>query len=194
MNHQNKDTLYLYFKKNIDGEVAKVVEALEKDIEALKYEAKISIEQELKEEHAHLIDVTTTELSREYRFKMADLQREQDLLVMKKRRELLDELFTRLEQSLIQFRQSDDYLTWLTKKLSIAHQENWVRVQMDAADEVGMQMLKHSVEKVFGLIGGFIAYTKDGKNVIDESLKNRIDESKKWFYDHAQWFSDGEDK
>lgn len=194
MNHQNKDTLYLYFKKNIDGEVAKVVEALEKDVEALKYEAKISIEQELKEEHAHLIDVTTAELSREYRFKLADLQREQDLLVMKKRRELLDELFTRLEQALIQFRQSDDYQPWLAKKLKDAHQENWVRVQMDAADEVGIQMVKQPVEKVYGLIGGFIAYTKDGKNVIDESLKNRIDESKKWFYDHAQWFSDGEDK
>jgi len=48
MNYQNRDDLYLYFKKIIDGEVEKLADQLQKDGDALKYEAQVSIEEELK--------------------------------------------------------------------------------------------------------------------------------------------------
>ena len=62
-------------------------------------------------------------------------------------------------------------------------------------DAIASTLLKGDHLKLTdGLIGGFIAYTKDGKNIIDQSLKNRIRDAKEWFYDNAKWFSDVEAK
>ncbi len=193
MNYQNRDDLYLYFKKIIDGEVAKLAEQLQQDVDALKYEAQVSIEQELKEEKESHLDVARQEMEREYHFKLAKLQREKDLEVMRERRELLNQLFARLEGELIKFKESKDYQKWLSKKIKSYQLDGCNLIEVDAGDDVIKSLIKTpNVKTIEGLIGGFIAYTNDGKNVIDESFKKRMSEAKIWFYDHAEWFSDGE--
>ncbi|MGE4341981.1 MAG: hypothetical protein AB7E23_02625 [Bacilli bacterium] len=195
MNYQNRDDLYLYFKKIIDGEVEKLADQLQKDVDALKYEAQVSIEEELKEEQDNVIEVAKVELEREYHFKLAKLQREKDLEVMRERRELLNQLFARLEGELLKFREEKAYATWIASRVKKYKLDGCNLIQVDAHDEAVVKVLNNpNIERVEGVIGGFIAYTKDGKNVIDESFKNRINEAKKWFYDHAEWFSDGEVK
>ena len=82
MNYQNRDDLYLYFKKVIDDEVAKLAVQLQKDIDELKQEAQVTIEKELQEEQDVIIDVTKLEIERDHHFKIAKLQREKDLEIM----------------------------------------------------------------------------------------------------------------
>ena len=58
------------------GKLKKLADQLQKDVDALKYEAQVSIEEELKEEQDNVIEVAKVELEREYHFKLATLQRE----------------------------------------------------------------------------------------------------------------------
>lgn len=194
MNYQNRDDLYLYFKKIIDGEVEKLAVQLQKDIDELKYEAQVSIEQELKEELGNIVDIKRQEIEREYHFKLAAVQREKDLEVMRERRELLNALFARLEGELLKFRESSEYKKWLDKRIKRYKLNNCNLIEVDRQDDQITNVINNpNLTSKDGLIGGFIAYTKDGKNVIDESFKSRIEAAKKWFYDHAEWFSEGEE-
>ena len=195
MNYQNRDDLYLYFKKVIDDEVAKLAVQLQKDIDELKQEAQGTIEKELQEEQDVIIDVTKLEIERDHHFKIAKLQREKDLEIMSVRRELLDKLFDQLESELLKFRESKEYTPWLENKIKQYNMDDFKLVEIEKDDAIASTLLKGDHLKLTdGLIGGFIAYTKDGKNIIDQSLKNRIRDAKEWFYDNAKWFSDVEAK
>ena len=106
----------MYFKSIIDQEVEKVSSQLQEDVDKLKHEAQVTIEQELKEEQDIKIDATKQELEREYHFKIAHLQREKRFRNYAATSQLLDQLFSRLEGELTRFRESAEYSVWIDKK------------------------------------------------------------------------------
>lgn len=194
MDYQNKEELYFYFKKIIDGEVAKIVDQLQKDIDELKEQAQVSIEKELKEEQKNYINSEVQNLEHEYNLKLASFQRNKDLETMHNRQELLEQLFSHLEKELIEFCHGEKYKKWLKKRAALYDLSSFKLVQICVGDETARNEFKSlKIEEVNDLIGGFIAYTNDGKNIIDESFKKKIVEAKKWFYDHAEWSSDEEE-
>ena len=193
MDYQNKEELYFYFKKIIDGEVAKIVDQLQKDIDALKEEAQVSIEKELKEEQIAFVNSERQNLEHEYNLKLSNFQRNKDMEIMHQRQELLLQLFSRLEAQLTSFVDSDKYKKWLKNKVSLYDLSTFKLIQIASNDSIAKNEFKNQkVEFVNDLIGGFVAYTMDGKNIIDESFKKKISEAKKWFYDHAEWSSEEE--
>ena len=197
MEYQNNDELYQYFKRTIDAEVNQKVVALEKEIAILKDQAQASMEKELQENQKNLLHLYQSDLEKEHQLKLAAYQRKIDLAVIEKRQKLLDDIFAKLQEEIIAFVASPDYLPWLTKKMDKYDLHQYRKIIIAPHDKIILNLLKKSnLERVeqSDLIGGFIIFADDGKTLLDESLKNRLLEAHDYFYDHAQWFAEGDNK
>jgi len=190
MEQNNKDALYFFFKKSIEEEIAKITDELQNDIDSLKKQAQVSINDELSEEQRSLVEAERQSLDRQNNLKIISLQQEKRIVQMNKKQELLESLFLELEEKLLAFVKSPEYRSWLVKKISLYDLNNWSSVRIDQEDLIAQEELKNIETNLdSGLIGGFVALTKDGKTLIDESLKKKIKESRRWFYDHVEWKS-----
>lgn len=194
MNYQNKETLYHYFHSVIDAEVTAQLKALEEDIERLKYETQVSIENDLKEEQANTLKLAEAEMNRSYHLKLAAYQRELDVKIMKKRNVSIQELFHRLDDYLKQFIHTKDYVQWIENVLSNIDLKTITKIQIDPKDSYLIDKLKdfNDVIHVDGLIGGAIFFEDSLKKVIDVSFKNRLKEAESWFYSNVQWPTSGD--
>ncbi len=193
MKYQNKSDLLAYFQHQIEKEVSEELQSLHKEIEKLKYDAKIAIEKELKEEQEKTVALTKAEWTRNYQLKLAEYQRKLDLTVINKRTQLINELFDALEKKLKQFTKKDQYNTWIETRLNQWKDLNIKMVQVDPTDtHIGQSLGDISVEHKPGLIGGFVIYTHDSNKIIDESFKQRIAEAKEWFYQNVKWLVEEE--
>ena len=58
------------------------------------------------------------------------------------------------------------------KKVKHHGLNNCKLIQVDPHDDtIKAKLNNQNIEEIEGLIGGFVAYSKDGKNVIDETFK-----------------------
>lgn len=190
MEQNNKDELYFFFKKSIEEEIAKISDELQNDIDNLKEQAQVSINEELSEEQRSLVEAERHSLDRQNNLKIVSLQQEKRIAQMNKKQELLESLFLELEEKLQAFAKSPEYRSWIVKKISLYDLNNWSSVQIDKEDLIAQEELKNiEINLSSALIGGFVALTKDGKTSIDESFKKKIKEARRWFYDHVEWKS-----
>ena len=187
----NKDNLYLYFQKNIEDEVGRIVEKLQSEISTLKFEAEKAIEQEIHEDQQNLLQITKQELARDFQDKLAANQRELDLAIMEKRTSLINQLFAQLEKHLRDFVTDKNYETWLVAQVNKMNLSDCAYVEVDVNDHIVSRYFPNiEIRPVKDLIAGFIFHTKNGKMIFDQSLKTKMEESKNWFYNHSHWFSE----
>lgn len=194
MNFQNKETLYHYFHSVIDTEVNEQIKALEKDIERLKYETQVSIENDLKDEQLNTLKLAEAEMNRSYHLRLAAYQRELDVKIMKKRNESIQVLFSRLSAYLKEYITTRAYQTWIETALKSIDLSTIVKIHIDPKDAYLKEKFQtfKALELKEGLIGGAVLFEASGKKIFDISFKNRLFEAEDWFYSHVEWQTSGE--
>lgn len=194
MNYHNKDTLSAYFKSVIEAEVKAQTEQLQADIDRLKYEAQVSIENNLKEEQENTLRMAEAEMNRSYHLKLAAYQRELDINVMKKRNESIQILFRRLKEFLAAYIHTPEYEKWVDAQFKSRDLSDIQKIHIDAKDTKIKEFIDSSIpiEIKDGILGGAILFEKSGKKIIDLSFRNRLEEAEEWFYSHVKWPTSGE--
>ncbi|HLT00196.1 MAG TPA: hypothetical protein VK005_01750 [Acholeplasma sp.] len=189
MNITNYDDLGAYFKKAIERESHREIEALKEEINKLKSEAKASILKELEEERVDVIASKKRDINKKYQEILAARQRELDLLVMQKRTQLLDTLFNELFENIKTFRNSKDYPKWFNAKLSKYDLKDFHEIEINENDKnLVPKDLKIIINKE--IIAGFVLHKKEKSAFVVETLLSNVEAAKVHFYETAKWFTE----
>ncbi len=194
MDNRNKEQLFQYFKDSIQKESGVQIKALKTEIDSLKDQAEQAFEKELKEQLTSELENARTDLMRRFHETLTEEHHRYDLEIKDQRQKLMSTIFDELKERVLAFRQTPDYGVWLDRHLASFHLSDFDAIEIDPEDKILLQ--KNPIAKLVstpGLIAGFILHTKDGKLLIDETFKSKIENAQQWFYDHSKWYTETED-
>lgn len=187
---QNIDQIFLYMKdeiekqaKNDEQMILDEVKKLEDDAyEAMKAEAKRDAELRLKQEEDEINSNASTEISESHI--------ERTKRIIEKRDEYVKAIFDKARQELMAFSQSDEYKSFLIKKMEkVSKDFDGDSVLYLSSKDLGFS---DDLVNTFGknievkvddriTIGGFILENLKSHLVVDETLDFALNNQKGWF-------------
>ena len=184
-----------YFKQSIAKEadkerltmITEAKEIRESALEKIRREASLDAKRQMEKEINEIILENQKEISA--------MQRKTNLELIAKRQELQNKVFEEAKAQLMAYTKQDDYQIFLKSQINqlpLEIYEGQVLIHIANADHSLFEGLKAEfkgevelVEDASIEIGGFIAINAQRGLVIDNSLDNRLESCKEWFYNHS---------
>ncbi len=192
---QSEQQLLDYFKQSIAKEadkerltvITEAKEIRESALEKIRREASLDAKRQMEKEINEIILENQKEISA--------MQRKTNLELIAKRQELQNKVFEEAKAQLVAYTKQADYQTFLKSQISqlpLEIYEGQALIHIASADQSLFEGLKAEfkgqvelVEDASIEIGGFIAINAQKGLVIDNSLDNRLESCKEWFYNHS---------
>lgn len=189
MNFTNRDELGIYFKKAIERESSLEITELKNEIKGMTKDARDLFEKELEEEKIDVLASKAREIYKQHQEELSVKQRNLDLLVMKKRMQLIDELFENLALEIQKFRDTKTYSKWFNKKLGSYHINDFDVIEVNEKDiDLAPKALKVMINPK--IKAGFILHSKNLSAIVTETISSNLEDARKHFYRTAKWFSE----
>lgn len=189
MNFTNRDDLGIYFKKAIERESSLEITELKNEINSMTKDAKDLFEKELEEEKIDMLASRARDIYKQHQEELSVKQRNLDLLVMKKRMELIDELFNNLALEIEKFRDTPVYAKWFNKKLSTYQVKDFDAIEVNEKD---LSLVPKTLKAIINpkIKAGFILHSKHLSAIVTETISSNLEDARKHFYSTAKWFSE----
>lgn len=195
MAYYNEDQLKRYFEKAILRESEIRIEKLRKEIDYLysKEMSKVNAELDLKKKLE--TNKALRDLQIEYQDKINQIGVGYDEQLIKVRKVMINNVFEAVYKKLYIYRQTDAYVKKMASKYDSikTYAKNLsIEVEVGAQDQL-LQAYFERQKQAFIIsdaihFGGFIASIKEKNIGMDETIDNKLEERKKWFYENAKLF------
>ena len=183
------EAIFLNMKDEIER-AASIQEAeILEEIKQIREEAYASIKGEAKREADMRMDQEIKDLKSQNAFHISNTQKEMSKKLREKRDGYVDALFSDVKKRLIEYTESEDYMTFLIKKrdqiidelgecvLYVNNKD--LRYKDDLANDQVKEIKSDSTISIGGLRGS------NDSLVVDESLDHKLETEKEWFYTHS---------
>lgn len=195
MAYYNEDQLKRYFEEAILEESEKRKDKLRKEIDYLytKEMGKINAELDLKKKLE--LSKAMRDLQIEYQDRINKIGIGYDEQLIKERKVMVNNVFEAVYKKLHAYRQTDAYLVKMAEKMASSKayaKDMHLRFEIGTED-LALQAFFKKQNQAFTLsedihYGGFRAIIEERSIAMDETLDNKLNERKKWFYENAKLF------
>jgi vacuolar-type H+-ATPase subunit E/Vma4 len=195
MSYYDDEELLKYFSKQIKELAETEIKKLEKDIADVKKKQLEKIDSELQNSIIKSMNIRIGDLESEYNAKINKLKIENHKNIMQKRKELLDSVVLEVKKKLLKYVKTKAYSEKMKDKvLRILKdfKKRSVIFRINKDDEALKKVIKDNYKSEYSIeddedieIGGFIVVCNELKILTDETIDTKINEKKRWFYEHA---------
>jgi len=197
MAYYNEDELYNYFEKAINEQAEKRLAELRKEIDYAYAKAMKRVREDLILEKNLELNKGLGELRSTYQNKINQIGVGYDEQLIKKRLEMSKVVFSEVIEKIKSFVKTKKYETYVKNKIdnvlkSVAKSDYVFKVSPKDSkiSDIILSLDKNfKVEKDPTIVyGGFILYLPKQNIEINETIDQRLDEQKDWFYKHSKLF------
>lgn len=192
---QNEQQILDYFRNEIERESKEEAESILKETEKIREEALEKIKHQASIDANAKMNREIDEIILENKKEISQMQRETNEKLILRRQKLQNEIFDICKEKLLDFTKSNEYFAFLEKEIANLPEEIYegsLVIKIAKKDEDTFKKLasqfKNEVKFVIDgqiSIGGFIATNQEMGLIIDNSLDDRLEEQKEWFWNHS---------
>ncbi|MFA5006239.1 MAG: hypothetical protein WC509_02040 [Candidatus Izemoplasmatales bacterium] len=197
MEYHHSESLIRYFEQEITETSAKEIEAILREVVAIKSKELAKIELEVKQQVALSQGVRLKEIRDAQRAEINRLIADRNQKLSARRNEIAQSIFAAVEAKLVAYVGSPAYRTHMAEKAETVAKhigDEGLVFHLAPADAVGQAAIegvipaaKHEFDATIRL-GGFRAVNPRTGLEIDETFDNRLARNREWFYAHSQLF------
>ncbi|MCD7839427.1 MAG: V-type proton ATPase subunit E, partial [Erysipelotrichaceae bacterium] len=114
---QNIDQIYLYMKEEIERQATNEENAILEEVKALEEEAYASMKKEAKKDADLKLKQEVEEISSQAASEISEIHTDRTKKLINKRDEYVQAVFDEAKKELIEFSQSDEYITFMQAKI-----------------------------------------------------------------------------
>ncbi|MBN2504023.1 MAG: V-type ATP synthase subunit E [Bacilli bacterium] len=198
MDYYTNEQLYRYFENEIKKSAAKQSEALRNEIADLKDKELKKIQKELQDSIENATKLEMKELQVDHSYEINRIISDNSRKLMKRRLELLENVFSEAEAKLLKFVGSKEYEKLMEEKLlRIADKFSKCSIifSLKPSDKALAEYLKANYKHKYSIafdpeikIGGFAVLCEELGVEIDETIDHRLKDQKEWFYANSNLF------
>lgn len=198
MDYYNNEQLYHYFENEIKKSAAEQTEQLKKEIADQRDKELSKIQKELKESIDSAAELEIKELQVDHSYEINRIISENSRSLIKRRQELLENVFAEAKIKLAKFVFSKDYGKLIESKLQnivdkFSDYSVIFRIKPD--DQILLGILQSTYKHPFTVqsdseisIGGFSVICEQLGIEMNETLDQRFNEQKEWFYANSNLY------
>ncbi|MBU1145256.1 MAG: hypothetical protein KJ971_05310 [Firmicutes bacterium] len=194
----SNDQLFKYFELEISTSMTKQINKLTQEIKDVKEQALKTINEELKDSISHALTLELKELKTNHSFEINKINVENGHKLMKKRQELLENVFQEVFNKLLVFSTSSQYSDLMKskiKELNNVFLKSYAIFKIKKADDLLAKVIKENYNGKFEIqenfeieLGGFIASCSEMGIETDETIDYRLNDKKEWFYENSNLY------
>ncbi|GEM_PF-453835 len=198
MEYDSEEALIKYFEQQISKESSQQIAQLHREIEAAKKKAMAKLELEVDNHVALTIGAKLKDVRDQYRQDVNHLIEDGAMKLFERRSAIAAELFAAVGAKLEKFVASVEYAAYVKVKLTaaitaiandpmifyVAAKDAICRDAIIATGRKGIDIVSDPAIA----IGGFRVVSKQADLEINETLDDKLEESKNWFYANSKLF------
>ncbi|MCD7949567.1 MAG: V-type ATP synthase subunit E [Erysipelotrichaceae bacterium] len=188
---QNIDQIYLYMKEEIERQAKNEENAILEEVKALEEEAYTSMKKEAKRDADLKLKQEEEEINSQAASEISEIHTDRTKKLINKRDEYVKAVFDEAKKELIEFSQSDEYITFMkakTSKVADTFKDTDAILYLKEDD----LSLKDELLKTLGYeievkvskdikIGGIMIEDLKNALIVDETLDFALNNQKEWF-------------
>jgi len=197
MAYYNDDELYRYFEKSIGEQAEQRLKTLRKEIDYAYSKVMKRVKEDLILEKNLELNKGLAEIRTTYQNEINQIGVGYDEQLIKKRLEMSQAIFSDVVKKIKAFIKTKNYDKFLKERIEtvlksvdkttfifkVAPQDKKVKEIIESLD------LKSKIEEDASIIyGGFILFLPNQNLEINETIDQRLEEQKNWFYKHSKLF------
>lgn len=195
MQYNTMEELEEYFKNEIEKVSQIEIKKIQKEIENIKNKSIKELEETARNNAEITVSQEVKSMDSEHAISLSRMADDNQRKLMKKRQDLIDNLFVEIKEKLVDFTETDGYKAKLKEKITLLgnqyHSDGILRLadkDMSMADELRKSFSGHIlVESDESIkIGGFILEFQQDRIVIDETYDARLKEEREMFYANSE--------
>jgi len=184
-----------YFKNEIEKVSQIEIKKIQKEIENIKNKNIKELEETARNNAEITVSQEVKSMDSEHAISLSRMADDNQRKLMKKRQDLIDNLFVEIREKLVGFTETDGYKAKLKEKITLLgnqyHSDGILRLadkDMSMTDELRKSFSGHIlVESDESIkIGGFILEFQQDRIVIDETYDARLKEEREMFYANSE--------
>jgi vacuolar-type H+-ATPase subunit E/Vma4 len=195
MQYNTMEELEEYFKNEIEKVSQIEIKKIQKEIENIKNKNIKELEETARNNAEITVSQEVKSMDSEHAISLSRMADDNQRKLMKKRQDLIDNLFVEIREKLVDFTETDGYKAKLKEKITLLgnqyYSDGILRLadkDMSMADELSKSFSGHiMVESDESIkIGGFILEFQQDRIVIDETYDARLKEEREMFYANSE--------
>ena len=195
MQYNTIEELEEYFKSEIEKVSQSEIKKIQREIENIKNKNIKELEATARDNAEIIVSQEVKTMDSEHAIALSRMADDNQRKLMKKRQDLIDNLFVEIREKLVRYTETNDYKVKLKDKialLSSQYQSDGVLrlavKDMNLADELNENFSGHINVKPDPSIkiGGFILEFHQDKIIIDETYDARLKEEREMFYANSE--------
>ena len=195
MQYNTIEELEEYFKSEIEKVSQSEIKKIQKEIENIKNKNIKELEETAGNNADIIVSQEVKSMDSEHATALSRMADDNQRKLMRKRQDLIDNLFMEIKEKLIRFTETDDYKEKLKNKIAILggqhHSDGILRLSgkdMSLADDLIKSFSGHIIVKPDESIkiGGFILEFHQDRIIIDETYDARLKEEREMFYANSE--------
>lgn len=198
MDYYSNDQLYKYFEAEIRQNASKQMEALQKQIADNKAREINKVKEDLQESIDRKLKADLKELDTDHSYEVNRITQDNSRKLMKRRQELLEDVFSKTEAKLVEFTKTDAYGALMKAKIdALADRFSGctTRFGIRKDDSICEKAIKANFHHDLKIetdpaieIGGFSLLCEKMGIEIDETMDTRLSDQKEWFYENSNLY------
>lgn len=197
MEYYNEDSLYKYFTQEIAESSSLEIEAIQKEIDAIKQRELSKIELEVKHQVSLSLGAELKDIQTGFRNEINKLISDSGKRLLERRAAIVNEVFGEVSNRLKEFQHSPEYSTNVERRLrSLDDQLAGKRIAflVSPNDAAAMKLLQANyptaaVTQTPSIrYGGFIVLDQTSSLEINETIDASLESMKQWFYTNSRLF------
>ena len=195
MQYNTIEELEEYFKSEIEKVSQSEIKKIQREIENIKNKNIKELEQTARDNAEIIVSQEVKSMDSEHAIALSRLADDNQRKLMKKRQDLIDNLFVEIKEKLIRYTETDDYKAKLKDKIALLGSQyksdgilKLAVKDMYLADELNEKTSGHINVKPDASIkiGGFILEFHQDRIIIDETYDARLKEEREMFYANSE--------
>jgi len=195
MQYNTIEELEEYFKNEIEKVSQIEIKKIQKEIENIKNKNIKELEETARNNAEITVSQEVKSMDSEHAIALSRMADDNQRKLMKKRQDLINNLFVEIRERIVGYTESDDYKAKIKEKITLLgnqyHSDGILRLadkDMSMGDELSKSFSGHiMVESDESIkIGGFILEFQQDRIVIDETYDARLREEREMFYANSE--------
>ncbi|MFH5836120.1 V-type ATP synthase subunit E [Proteiniclasticum sp. C24MP] len=195
MQYNTIEELEEYFKGEIERVSQSEIKKIQKEIENIKNKNIKELEATARNNAEIIVSQEVKSMDSEHAISLSRMADDSQRKLMKKRQDLINDLFVEIREKLIGYTSTDDYKEKMKEKISLLssryHSDGVLRLaekDMILADELGKSFIGQVIVKKDESIeiGEFILEFHQDRIVINETYDARLKEEREMFYANSE--------
>lgn len=195
MQYNTIEELEEYFKSEIEKVSQSEIKKIQREIENIKNKNIKELEETARSNEEIIVSQEVKSMDSEHAIALSRMADDNQRKLMKKRQDLIDNLFVEIREKLIRYTETDAYKAKLIDKIALLSSQyksdGVLRLavkDMYLADELNEKFSGHINVKTDESIkiGGFILEFHQDRIIIDETYDARLKEEREMFYANSE--------